>query len=380
MIWDELGVDCFFGCRGQPAGKPKPHVTNFAEFEERLGALRRGEGEGFDRLAFQLFRLQYDNVPAYRAFCDSQAVHPDSIRTWMQIPVVPTSAFKDLEFTAISPGERAIVFCSSGTTGQRPSRHFHHAESLAVYEASLLTWASVNLPLDGATLISLTPDAEHAPHSSLVHMFHAISRSKGVRRATFVGAADSDGSWQIDSGRAIALLKACESTNEPVGLLGTAFNFVHLIEALDAEGLRLSLPLRSWALETGGYKGRSRTMPKSELHALISGLLGLPVGRIVTEYGMCELSSQAYDSSLLRQSSDRTFRFPRWARPVVVSPETGREVHDGEIGLLRVYDLANVYSVMAIETEDLARRRGHDFDLIGRAERAEPRGCSLMAP
>jgi len=353
-------------------------VTNFAEFEKQLGALMRGAGEEFDRLALRLFRLQYDNVPAYHAFSDSQAVHPDSIHNWTQIPVVPTSAFKELEFTAIAPGERTTVFCSSGTTGQRPSRHFHHTQSLAVYESSLLAWASVNLPLHDATLIFLTPDAEHAPRSSLVHMFHAISRCKGVRRATFVGTPDSDGSWQIDSDRTIALLKACESTNEPVGLLGTAFNFVHLIDALDAEGLRLSLPLRSWALETGGYKGRSRTMPKSELHALLSGLFGLPVDRIVTEYGMCELSSQAYDSSLLRQSSDRIFRFPPWARPVVVSPETGHEVHDGGIGLLRVYDLANVYSVMAIETQDLARRRGSDFDLVGRAEPAEPRGCSRM--
>jgi hypothetical protein len=355
-------------------------VTTFAQFEKQLGALMRGEGEGFDRLALRLFHLQYDNLPAYRALCESQSVHPGSIRCWMEIPVVPTSAFKESEITTIASGERATVFCSSGTTAQRPSRHFHHAQSLAVYEASLLTWASVNLPLNDATLIFLTPDAEHAPHSSLVHMCHAISRYKGVRRATFVGTPDSDGSWQIDSDRTIALLKACESTNEPVGVLGTAFNFVHLIDALDAQGLRLSLPLRSWAVETGGYKGRSRTMPKSQLHALISGLFGLPLDRVVTEYGMCELSSQAYDASLLRQSSDRIFRFPPWARPVIVSPETSHEVKDGEIGLLRVFDLANVYSVMAIETQDLARRRGSDFDLIGRAELAEPRGCSLMTP
>ena len=338
----------------------------------------RGEGEEFDQLALQLFRLQYDNVSAFRAFCDSQGAHPDSVRNWKQIPVVPTGAFKELEFTVINPGERTTVFCSSGTTEQRPSRHFHHARSLAIYEASLLTWASVNLPLNDATLIFLTPDAEHAPHSSLVHMFDAISRFKGIRRATFVGTPDSDGSWQIDSDRAIALLKACESTNEPVGVLGTAFNFVHFIDALDAEGLRLSLALRSWTLETGGYKGRSRTMPKLELHALISGFLGLPLDRVVTEYGMCELSSQAYDISLLRQSPDRIFRFPPWARPVVVSPETGREVQDGEIGLLRVYDLANVYSVMAIEAQDLARRRRTDFDLIGRSDLGEPRGCSRM--
>jgi hypothetical protein len=63
----------------------------------------------------------------------------------------------------------------------------------------------------------------------------------------------------------------------------------------------------------------------------------------------------------------------------IVSPETGREVGEGETGLIRVFDLANVYSVMAIQTEDLGIRRGTGFALAGRAVLAEPRGCSLMA-
>jgi hypothetical protein len=75
----------------------------------------------------------------------------------------------------------------------------------------------------------------------------------------------------------------------------------------------------------------------------------------------------------------RSFCFPPWARVRIVSPETGREVADGETGLLRVFDLANVFSVLAIQTEDLAVRRGERFELIGRAALAEPRGCSLMA-
>lgn len=63
---------------------------------------------------------------------------------------------------------------------------------------------------------------------------------------------------------------------------------------------------------------------------------------------------------------------------MVISPETGAEVVDGEIGLLRIFDLANVYSVMAIQTEDLAVRHGNEFELIGRMPQSEPRGCSLM--
>jgi hypothetical protein len=93
---------------------------------------------------------------------------------------------------------------------------------------------------------------------------------------------------------------------------------------------------------------------------------------------MSELSSQAYDSPRLAPDAARLFRFPPWARVQIISPETGREVADGETGLVRVFDLANVFSVAAIQTEDLAVRRGDGFELIGRAQLAEPRGCSLM--
>jgi hypothetical protein len=75
----------------------------------------------------------------------------------------------------------------------------------------------------------------------------------------------------------------------------------------------------------------------------------------------------------------RTFRFPPWARVQIISPETGREVRDGETGLIRLFDLANVRSVLAIQTEDIGVRRGERFELLGRATQSEPRGCSLMA-
>jgi hypothetical protein len=173
-------------------------------------------------------------------------------------------------------------------------------------------------------------------------------------------------------------------------ILGTAFSFVHLLDHLAEQDLRFELPPGSCALETGGYKGRSRSMPKAALHALIAERLGIPGGQIVCEYGMSELSSQAYDSAIASSRltlysprstlhASRSFHFPPWSRVQIVSPETGREVSEGGTGLIRVFDLANVYSVMAIQTEDLGIRRGKGFALAGRAVLAEPRGCSLMA-
>ena len=167
-------------------------------------------------------------------------------------------------------------------------------------------------------------------------------------------------------------------------ILGTAFGFVHLLDELSARNLRLQLPEGSLVLETGGYKGRSRTMPKGELHALITERLGVEASHIICEYGMSELSSQAYDGESLKSKVQslkpgRPFHFPPWARVRIISPETGREVSDGETGLIQVFDLANVFSVVAIQTEDLAVRRGDGFELLGRATMAKPRGCSLAS-
>jgi len=173
--------------------------------------------------------------------------------------------------------------------------------------------------------------------------------------------------------------------------LGTAFSLVHLLDFLAENNLKFQLPENSRVMETGGYKNRSRSMPKAKLHALISERLGIPPEHIICEYGMSELSSQAYDgvtsdewrvtrikNSLHPSPVTRHFRFPPWARLQIISPEAGCEVADGETGLIRVFDLANVFSVAAVQTEDLGIRRGDGFELLGRAKLAEPRGCSLM--
>ncbi len=342
-------------------------------------------GEIFRALTLDLFAAQFAAVTPYREFCEARGVRPSEVNHWRDIPAVPTTAFKELEFTSLAAADRTAVFHSSGTTRQPPSRHFHNAESLALYEASLLPWFERHLLPDRPRLASdrlrflaLTPPADAAPHSSLAHMFRCVVVAFGRADSAFAGAVGEDGGWVLNGDSAAATLAEAERSGEPLGVLGTAFSFVHLLDHLEAAGRRFVLPAGSRVLETGGYKGRSRTLPKPELHALIGRRLDVPAERIVCEYGMSELGSQAYDA-VAGVTASRVFRFPPWARTVVVSPETGREVGDGEPGLLRVFDLANVRSVLAIQTEDLAVRRGDGFELLGRAELAEPRGCSLMS-
>jgi hypothetical protein len=333
----------------------------------------------FNGIALMLFTLQFQQNAAYRKFCEARKISPASVSNWKQIPAVPTAAFKELDLTSLSVDQRTHVFYSSGTTGQTPSRNFHNAESLAIYEASLLAWFRFQVPPQN-NLAILTPPPDVVPNSSLVHMFESIRGDFGAPESSFLGSLAEDASWTLNFESTLAALNRSINAGQPVLILGTAFSFVHLLDFLAERNLRLQLPPGSRAMETGGYKNRSRVLPKAELHALITDRLGILASHILCEYGMSELSSQAYDS-INRQSAtgNRHFCFPPWVRAQIISPETGREVRDGETGLLRVFDLANVFSVMAIQTEDLAVRRRDGFELIGRAKASEPRGCSLMS-
>jgi hypothetical protein len=347
--------------------------AELSTFAARLGhvASRLEEDRPFNEMALELFALQFKDNLAYHRICEARHTTPDSVEHWTQIPFVPTAAFKELELSCIPPGERITVFHSSGTTEQNPSRHFHCAESLKAYEASLWPWFHVNvIDSKDLELVVLTPPPPAAPNSSLVHMFETVRLKLGAPESVFTGKLDEDKAWALDFDKTIAMLR---NSRKPKLVLGTAFSFVHLLDDLAGKDMRLQLPPGSRVMETGGYKNRSRSMPKDELHSLITEFLGVPRENVICEYGMSELSSQAYATN-----PEGSFRFPSWARVQIISPETGAKVADGEIGLIRVFDLANVYSVAAIQTEDLGIRRGNGFELVGRAALAEPRGCSLQ--
>jgi hypothetical protein len=188
----------------------------------------------------------------------------------------------------------------------------------------------------------------------------------------------------LDHQGAIAALAAHASAREPVLLLGTAIALLALTDALAAAGKTIELPPKSRIMETGGFKGRSRAVERPELYRVLADRLGVPVHAIVGEYGMTEMVSQFYDSTLADATlpagdpqAPRLKTPPPWVVTVVLDPQTLEPVGEGGEGVLLHLDPAARSSAVALLTEDRGRRWGDEFELLGRMPGAASRGCSL---
>ncbi len=328
----------------------------------------------FDTLARALFAWQLEHCTPYARFCRARGRTPDRVTSWRELPPVPTGAFKEVELRCF-PAERTLkTFRTSGTATER--RGALHLDTLELYEASLLPSFRRFLLPDAARLPIrvLAPPPEEVPDSSLSHMLGCVVRKLGAPGSGF----------DVKGGRLRVepLLDVLEQTvarDTPLLLAGTAFGFVHLLDALQEQRLVWRLPAGSRVMETGGFKGRSRELGREALRAALGERLGVPPTHVVNQYGMTELGSQFYDSSLCEPGAPRRKLGPPWTRVRIVDPQSGEDARPGEVGIVVVVDLANTGSVLALQTADLGRRVEDGFEVLGRAPGAEARGCSMAA-
>ena len=301
---------------------------------------------------------------------------------------VPTGAFKEVALRGFPAECTVATFRTSGTSSER--RGELHLDTLELYEASLLANLRRNLIVehvgDRLEMQFLAPPPTESPDSSLTHMFEVLRREEGSSSSRFLLR---DG--QIDDDALFASIDRARTENRPVLLAGTSFAFVHLLDTVgrgDFESSagtdpRYRLPSGSRVMETGGFKGKSREVPRERLRSAIASTFGLDEASVVNQYGMTELGSQFYDSTLVDPDGQRRKLIPPWVEVRIVDPDSGREVTPGEVGLIVIHDLANTGSVAALQTADLGRfvlDRENDrlgFDVIGREEGAEARGCSI---
>lgn len=311
-------------------------------------------GYSFDRLAIDLFQRQYQFNEPYRRYVDACGVSPESVLRWRDIPAAPAAAFKVYDLSCAPASACSTVFHSSGTTVGTPSRHWMDNDALRLYEISLTHGYKQAVGGSGGygKLWAIMPPPDAAPNSSLTHM------------AATLGAE----AWFWDNWSELAT--RLDELKHPVILFGTGFAFVSLFDCFPNR--RWRLPEGSVVMNTGGFKGRTREVPRDQFYRDIRQKLGVRDTSCAAEYGMSEMSSQFYSVG-----EDGEFLSPRWLFSRIIDPETGTDVARGTPGLLRHYDLANWNSVCAIQTQDLAVASGSGFRLLGRAPGSEVRGCSL---
>lgn len=373
------------------------------------------DDDAFNDLALAVFRYQFERNRPLTAFCKRRRRTPSTVEHWTRIPAVPTAAFRQVALVAGDPEDAEAVFLTSGTTstpaasgerspgetrrgarsdtpppsGQRSGgrsdfgagrRGAHFILDLSIYHAALLAHFRARLLPDGATprMIALMPPTTDMPDSSLAHMVQVVVDRLGGPGSRHVA---STAAGLDTTSLAAALDEACDD-GRPVCLLGTSFSFVHWLDHLTGSGERFRLPEGSRLMDTGGYKGRSRAVPAEELRGLWHEWLGIDPALCVNEYGMTELCSQFYDTSLEERLTratpgPRRKVGPPWVRTRVVDPDTLEPVDPGATGLLQHFDLANLGSVVAIQTEDLGHALDDGFTVRGRAAGAPSRGCSI---
>lgn len=313
-----------------------------------------GSGCDFGDIALALFRYQFTNNAHYRRLCEAYDRTPMNTMRWQEIPAVPIAAFRMFPMSCVVDSKIVKTFESSGTTAVMRGKHLLSELALRLYELSLAKgFALADRRLSGASdLWALMPDVSVAESSSLSHMLQALGATRYF--------------WEKNH----ELDKAIAKLTAPISLFGTAFAFVNFFD----ESANLHpLPSGSLVVETGGFKGRSRAIDRHEFYRLLSERFAVQTDSIISEYGMCELASQFYGRGM------RTLkRGPFWTRTLVVDPATGDELPDGEQGHLVHFDLANLNSIVAIQTQDLGRKIDDGFELLGRSNDVPDRGCSLM--
>ena len=336
--------------------------------------------EAFEELAREVFRHQFASNPVYAAYCRGRGRMPESVRSWRDVPPVPATAFKRIDLYSGLPGDASppeVVFETSGTTRGTEARGRHPVADLSLYREASVPWFGVHLIPEDAPLpiLALVPSPEAAPASSLSRMMGFVMDRWGTEGSAFLADPESG----VDHGRVASALDAVVADDRPALLMGTAFAWVHWLERVGRDGTRVALPEGSRLMETGGFKGRARAVPRTELYGALTEALGIPDGRIVNEYGMTELLSQMYEPHLATgEPASRRHVAPPWLGLQVLDPETLAPLDVGEPGLLAFFDLANVASVSAVLTEDVGRVDGDGaLVLEGRTPGAEPRGCSL---
>ncbi|TDE01384.1 acyl transferase [Flavobacterium sandaracinum] len=316
----------------------------------------------FEKIALKVFRFQYENNLVYQEFCNFLKTDPQKVKSLQQIPFLPIQFFKSHEVVS-NTNPIQETFTSSGTTGMITSKHL--VTDVTLYEESYRKgFSEFYGNIEDYVILALLPSYLEREGSSLIYM---------VKDLIELSNHPESGFYLHNHDELIAKLKALDQAGQNVILIGVTFALLDLIEYSNS----ISFPL--WGLggstiimETGGMKGKRKEMIREELHEQLCK--GFGVSAIHSEYGMTELLSQAYSLG------NGVFECPSWIQILVRDTEDALTyIPDGKTGAINVIDLANINSCSFIATQDLGKKNpNNSFEVLGRFDNSDIRGCNLM--
>ena len=316
--------------------------------------------DDFETLAIEIFNYQYTCNKMYRKYCQALRINVDSIVTIEKIPFLPISFFKTNQVMT-GDFKPEIIFESSGTSGSVKSKHF--VKDISIYQTSFKKAVEILYgTIEGRCIIGLLPSYLESKNASLVYMVNELIRQSGHPASGF---------YLHDTKKLYATLSTNEKSAQETLLIGVTYALLDF-----AKRYRMNLQYTS-VMETGGMKGRRKELTREEVHLTLKQQLGLP--EVHAEYGMTELLSQAYSLS------NGIFKCPPWMKILLRSPDDPFEIASaGSIsghapGAVNVIDLANLNSCSFIATDDIGKLYSDEsFEISGRLDNSDIRGCSLM--
>lgn len=309
----------------------------------------------FHKTAMKVFRFQFQHNEVYQKYCLLLRKSPENVKHITEIPFLPIEFFKSKEvLSTIDPIQ--TTFTSSGTTGIITSKH--HVTDLSFYEASFRSaFSKFYGNIEDYAVLALLPSYLEREGSSLIYM----------AKDFIEGSNHPDSGFYLHNYKELAQkLIQLDSDGQNVLLLGVTYALLDMIELQKFE-LKNTI-----VMETGGMKGKRKEMIREELHTFLTD--GFGVHKIHSEYGMTELLSQAYSFG------DGVFECPPWMDILIRDTEDPLSLIETEkTGGINIIDLANINSCSFIATQDLGKKYiNATFEVLGRFDNADVRGCNLM--
>ncbi len=327
-----------------------PNISG--EWNDKVFSVKAAQ---FDRLALEIFAFQYTHNALYAQYADAVGRPPVKVNSIEEIPFLPIRFFKSHQVVTGSFVPEA-VFESSGTTQTINSRHL--VKSLDVYRQSFLqAFQLFYSAVSNWCIIGLLPSYLERSNSSLVVMADELIKQSGHPDSGF---------YLYEHEKLFNTLRELEKRRQKTLLIGVTFALLDFAEAFPMQ-LQHTV-----VMETGGMKGRREEWTRQQVHDFLKERLGVPT--IHSEYGMTELLSQAYSKA------NGIFYCPPWMKVLLRADDDPLQPAGSPSGIINVIDLANIHSCSFIATDDAGKMHPDGgFEVIGRTDNSDLRGCSLMA-